>query len=395
MSLDIEKLYQQVSHFASTLKGEAQDYQQKLSQALKLYNQANWPALRHKIEAAKTSWLIAQPIEDGIFTLPPAPKDYTVLATDGSHIETDRHQSISLALINIGRVLISYGQKPGATLESVPELFKKDQLIIHGEGQEQIIEGTLLGIKRTIAECSHLADMARNAPDDRPILALLDGSLILWGLVSMGYPDFVIREMLDNGFLRQLDSLEEISRAKRLALASYISMPGSTEVTNILRVALCPYDIPDCDHYCSRILSGQRPCDEVNGLLDRQLFLGLLAPGQRSPIFQSASSIVKKYYGHHRVNFFYLRLEDEIGRVEMPEWTAVNSNLLELTSSALYDQCLRGMGYPVALSEAHEKAVLGAEERREFESVLEYALEEEGIPILISAKKKSKIRRWI
>jgi len=130
----------------------------------------------------------------------------------------------------------------------------------------------------------------------------------------MGYPDFVIREMLDNGFLRQLDSLEEISRAKRLALASYISMPGSTEVTNILRVALCPYDIPDCDHYCSRILSGQRPCDEVNGLLDRQLFLGLLAPGQRSPIFQSASSIVKKYYGHHRINFFYLRLEDEIGR---------------------------------------------------------------------------------
>jgi len=188
MSLDIENLYRQIVQVASTLKSEAQDYQQKLGQALKLYNQANWPALRHKIEAARTSWLIARPVEDGTLTLPPAPKDYTVLATDGSHIETDRHQSISLALINIGRVLISYGQKPGATLESVPELFKKDQLIIHGEGQEQIIEGTLLGIKRTIAECSHLADMARNAPDDRPILALLDGSLILGDWLVWGIP---------------------------------------------------------------------------------------------------------------------------------------------------------------------------------------------------------------
>jgi len=42
----------------------------------------------------------------------------------------------------------------------------------------------------------------------------------------------------------------------------------------------------------------------------------------------------------------------------------MNGDLSELTGSIVYDQCLRGMGYPVALSEAHEKAVLGAEERR-------------------------------
>lgn len=395
MSLDIEDLYRQISQAAGRLKGQAQDHQQRLSQALRLYGEADRASLKGKIEAARTTWLIARPVEEDTRAISLAPHDYTVLATDGSHIETDRHSGVSCTLINIGRVSISYGQRPIATLESLPELYSRDELFIRHEGQEQAVEGVLLGVRRAISECSHLADMAQEAADDQPILALLDGSLIFWGLVSMDYPNFVIEEMIENGFLKQISRLEDLSRRKRLALASYISLPGSTEVVNILRLALCPHDIPDCDLYCPKVPQGERPCDMVTGVRDRDLFFSLLAPGQRSGVFRSDSSIVRKHYGRHHVNFFYLRLEDEIGRVEMPEWTARDSKLLEFTSSIVYDQCLRGQSYPVALSEAHEKAVLGAQERREFDNVLEYALDEEDIPLKTSAKRKSKRTRWI
>jgi hypothetical protein len=222
-------------------------------------------------------------------------------------------------------------------------------------------------------------------------LALLDGTLILWGLEA--FPDFVTDALLINGMLKCLDAMKKLNKDRRLALSSYISYPRSTDVVNVLRVAVCPNDLPDCDKQCPP--EHGRDCAGLNGVRDRDIFMNLLADGERSALFISPSKVVKEYYGDHKVYFFYLRVGDEIARVEIPQWTAENKELLNLTHTLLYDQCQRGQGYPVALSEAHEQAVVTGADRENFRELVESTLTEEHIASVTSGKSLSKRTRWV
>jgi NurA-like 5'-3' nuclease len=132
----------------------------------------------------------------------------------------------------------------------------------------------------------------------------------------------------------------------------------------------------------------------VAGVRDRELFINLLAPGERSALFISPSKIVKRY-GVHQVYFFYLRTDDEIARVEIPRWVAMDNNLLGLVHVLILDQCRRGHGYPVALSEAHEKAVVTNADKEQFWQLVDSSLVDEHLPYLGSAKSRSKMTRWI
>jgi hypothetical protein len=398
--LDLDKVFPQVGAMVARLKADGVERQKRLQFALaELGKQAgSLSNLKRKISAAKTTWLVAGPVDalDHRYQPPPAPDEFTVLATDGSHIAVDRHRSTRCYLINIGAVALHYGPNPGATLDSFPSLYSgEEEMVITPsgtKGREQPIEGNLLGIKRSVDECHRLAEMAKELPTSRQSLALVDGSLILWGLEA--YPDFVTEALLERGFLSYLAEVEGLNKAGgRVALASYISFPRSTEVVNVLRVALCPYDPPDCDRYCS--LSDSRGCDAVAGVRDRELFMDILKPGERSALFTNGSSIVSKHYGGHRVYFYYLRLDDEVARLEMPRWVATDERLLNLMHSLVLDQCQRGQGYPVALSEAHEQAVVTAADRENFWQLVESSLVDEHLPSLSSAKSWSKRTRWV
>ncbi|MFC1954675.1 DNA double-strand break repair nuclease NurA, partial [Chloroflexota bacterium] len=147
-----------------------------------------------------------------------------------------------------------------------------------------------------------------------------------------------------------------------------------------------------CDVHCP---GGRRDCDSLAGVRDRELFNELLDMGERSPIFISQSSVVTRRYGEHRVYFFYIRLEDEIVRVEVPQWVAQDANLLDLTHSLVLDQCRRGQGYPVALSEAHEQAVVTMADRENFWHLVESSLVEEKMSTPTSGKNRSKRTRWV
>ena len=400
MPLDLNKVFPQVGGMIARLKAEGAARQERLQCALDtLHSQSrNQSELARKIKAAKTTWLVAGLVDglDQCYEPPPTPKEFTILATDGSHIAVDRHRSTRCYLINIGEVVLSYGQNPDATLGSHPSLYSgEEELAIApdgAKGREQPIEGNLLGIKRGVDECHQLVALAKERPAGSLSLALVDGSLILWGLEA--YPDFVTEALLKRGFLSYLTEIEKLNEpTRKVALASYISLPRSTEVVNALRVALCPHDPPDCDRYCS--VNETRDCDAVAGTRDRELFINLLRPGERSALFSSGSSIVQKHYGGHQVYFFYLRLDDEISRIELPRWVALDENLLSLTHSLVLDQCQRGQGYPVALSEAHEQAVVTAADRENFWQLVEAALVSEHLPSLISAKSQSKRTRWV
>jgi len=399
MSLDLTKVAAQVVGMVARLKADLNERQAHLQYALNtLHRQAtDIDNLKRKIASSKTTWLVAD-IVDGLdrhFQVPPLPPEFTVIATDGSHIEVDRHRSARCYLINIGSVILRYGASPDALLDSHPSLYAGDEDLVIApdgtKGREQPIEGTLLGIKRSVDECQRLVELAAGLEPDSSNLALLDGSLILWGLEA--YPEFVTETLLEKGFLSCLNELKKINKDKRLALASYISVPRSTDVVNTLRVAICPQDPLDTDRHCPEC--EKRDCDAVAGVQDRELFSSLLGQGERSALFTSQSSVVRKYYGEHWVYFFYLKLDDEVARVEIPQWVARDEKLLNLAHSLVLDQCQRGQGYPVALSEAHEQAVVTMADRENFWSLVESSLVEEKMPTPTSGKSRSKRTRWV
>ena len=399
MSLDLTKIVTQVTGMITRLKAGRRERQERLDNALDtLHRQADdLEHLARKVDASRTTWLVAGLVEglDRHHEALPLPAEFTVIATDGSHIDVDRHRATRCFLINIGWVVLHYGSNPGAVLDSHPHLYADDADLVIAppgvKGREQPIEGVLLGIKRGVDECRRLAELAAELPAGSSSLGLLDGSLSLWGLAA--YPDFVTEALLDRGFLRYLEEMRKLNEDRRIAIASYISFPRSTDVVNALRVALCPHEIVDTDRHCPGCEN--RECDAVAGVRDRELFADLLGDGERSAVFSSKSSIVEKHYGAHQVCFFYLRVDDEIARVEIPRWAATDEGLLNLAHTLVLDQCQRGQGYPVALSEAHEKAVVTGADRESFWQLVESSLVDEHLPTPGSAKSKSKRTRWV
>ncbi len=61
----------------------------------------------------------------------------------------------------------------------------------------------------------------------------------------------------------------------------------------------------------------------------------------------------------------------------------------------LVRQCQLGLGYPVAISEAHEQAVITGHDRAEFRRMTLMLLEQRGLPTPESANSFSKRRPWV
>ncbi|MFC1918198.1 DNA double-strand break repair nuclease NurA [Chloroflexota bacterium] len=395
MSLDLSKVAAQVGGMITRLIDGAAERQQRLRTALDtLSNPAiDLETLQKKIAGARTTWLVAELTEslDRHYPTPPLPPDFSVIATDGSHIDVDRHRAARYYLINTGSAVLHYGSAPFAELISEPHLYASDEELVitppGSRGRELPIEGNLLGAKRSIEECRQLVKLAMEVPPDFPTLALQDGTLILWGLEA--YPDFVTDVLLHKGFLPCLDDMHKLNETRPFAPASYISFPRSTDVVNVLRLVICPQQPVDCDR-CET-----RDCEVVAGVRDRDLFADLLAEGERSALFISPSKVSRDHYGMNRIYFYYLNVGEEIARIEIPQWAAENESLFNMSHSLVLDQCRRGQGYPVALSEAHEQAVVTGADREYFWQLLDETLVAEKILTHTSAKSFSKKTRWV
>ena len=364
--------------------------------------------LNARVDSAQglLAFLPAEAVEapGGVFDAPPSPSDFSVVAADGSHIDVNRHLPLRCALVNIGGCRLTYGGAPDAELFSRPRLRTADADLYLGDpaspSSRQAVEGALMGLVRTVEEAVALAD-AVDAGGELPTLALLDGTLVMWELGGElpprgRYPDYVRTRLLDEGLLAALDRIRDASRSLRVAVASYISLPNSAEVVNLLRLELCDWDpIGHCQRHCRALVPGDRRCDAAHSLTDRVLFERTLAPGQRSAVFASRSPVARDDYGVHRVHFFYVNVGEEIGRVEVPAWVAVDGALLSLTHALVVDNARRGAGYPVALQEAHEQAVVTGADREAFRNMVERALEGRGLPVYTSQKQRSKRRPWV
>lgn len=401
MTLDLTILSRQVRQMSRDLAQEASSIEARRAQLCEAYLQCagDEETLAQKVDMSRGgTLLLARPVPgeplDLVRDVPFHPSTYRLVATDGSQIEVDHHGIATFYLLNMGRVYLRYGEQPVARLSSRPALFyREDDLYITDGARRVAVEGNYLAARRDLYELQTLEELSKEFFEStRPFLALLDGTLMRWTLA--GAERFIQEALL----MPYLESLERL-RTRHIPVASYISRSRANEVVGMVRLIVCPdIDLEQergarCPQ-CQTISDGENPpCHLCNDMVDTDLFFGRLREGQRGPLFTSMSRVNIESYeskGPHRVHFFYLRVGREMARVEVPRWIAEDATQVDLVHSLVYDQCVRGQGYPVALARAHEQAVVRSADRRTFERMVEGCLVQAELPVSLSMKQEKK-----
>lgn len=397
MALDLTALSMQIRQMSNTLALQADETRERIESVHARYvSQAgaeqDWTQAV-ELSRGTASWLFARPVEpfDLVRDLPDAPAAYSLIASDGSQIDIDRHGAVSCYLINTGRVYLRYGTQPAARLTSRPALYYRPEDLYLTNGTRRIpIEGNYLSVRRDVEELQAVAELANELLHDTlPALALQDGTLVRWTLA--GADKFVQTHFLS----QYLDAMEYL-RQRRIPVASYISRARSTELIGTIRLMFCP-DVNLAEQRgakcaeCSDMRAGKPiSCEVCHSLVDADVLAGRLAEGQRGPLCASMSRINIDSYGEHLIHFFYMRVGRELARVEIPRWVAQDAQQVDLVHSLIYDQCMKGQGYPVALARAHEQAIVRTADRRTFERIVAGSLLRADLPTTASGKRESK-----
>lgn len=281
---------------------------------------------------------------------------YTILATDGSQIYPDRHQGLSCFLINIGRAQLNYG----VTASSV--ILDSQPFLISQETFDNFISSSVVDAFRNDYELKLGFDYAQAS--GHVDLFLVDGTIIFNHLEQL-------ESDIKNRFLSSALAILDQFYQNKILISGYISSPKSKEVINILKQ------------------KSEKPLN-FQFLTDADLFAQILKPGQYSAIFSSKAQITQNYRAESIPHFVYFNTGQEIARIEFPYWVA-QAHKIEFILSIIFDQIQKGQGYPVALSEAHEQAVVKSADRQFFYEMLQ-SLTQENNKIYLSSQKSIKKR---
>jgi hypothetical protein len=393
--LDLAKLARQIPGIGQHFKQEAAASRQRLERAQQLLEQAG--ARQTELVKIQQNWRdtfifsAAVPLEplDTHLAIAAPPYRHSVFATDGSQISPSHHEIAYCYLINVGRVLLHYGQNLHPLLDSLPEVYYKPQ-DLYVSKQWGIRTEEWMGYRRNVLEAQMLSEIACqwvNPPGahGEPNLALVDGSLIYWFL------DGLPLEARDCLLLPILEAWEALRQAK-IPLMGYLSAPRSSEGTNFLRLQACPHPTPNCTIHCGDFQEGRTPCQIFEPLRDATLWGQFLAPGERGPLWRSGSRILNLYEEAQRIYFCYVNVGTEIVRIEVPAWVAEDDSLLNQSLSIVLGQVGKGYGYPVALAEAHNQAVVRGGDRARFFALLEQQMIRAGLRNVGTSYKEARKR---
>jgi NurA domain len=394
--LDLMKLARQMQGIGQHLNQEATATRQRLDLAHQLLAQAKERqadlVTQQQIWRDRLGFTAAEPTEplDTCIDIAPAPPSHTVIATDGSQIAPSHHEIAYCYLVNIGRIVLHYGQNRHPILDSLPEVFYRPE-DLYASRQWGIRTEEWMGYRRTVSEAVVLGEIGTElaqSPQSSlpPTLAMVDGSLIHWFLDPLPAD---ARDRILPPMLQAWDQL----RAARIPLVSYISAARSGEALNFLRLHTCPYLAPDCATHCAG-QTDQAPCQVFSPLRDTSLWSMILNPGQRSLIWKSSAKILD-LYGSNAVYFCYIHMGSEVARVEFPAWVAQDPELLDSALSLTLAQVQKGYGYPVALAEAHNQAVVRGGDRARFFAILEQQMIRAGLKNIGTSYKESRKRNSI
>ena len=350
--LDRAKLIKSLSEVSDSL---FVDYSDEYNRAIKVWQKICADStFLPKIKSCRCSWNV--PFWDdalnGAFDVEKVGGSYNVVAIDGSQVYPDRHRGVACFLINIGTVCLMYGQSSACELKSIPYVFLPDQTDFPGDAFSAEYVDSKRQELEFLSGLEKVLELQKTYTNKKFVL-LLDGSLIFWHLDSYGVET-------KNYFLSKYINLLEQMRQSKIIVASYISMPKSKELINLIKLDLCNFDPNKYDSSCS-----------VDHLVDATIVGSYLPDGKRSSVFKNNSTISKSYPESLVPHFFYLNVGDEIVRVEIPAWIAQEKNLVNQIASACLDQSIKGGGYPVCLAESHEQAVVKGADRDFFFQVVD------------------------
>jgi len=401
--LDLTKVAKAMQGISQHLSTEVAASRQRLDLAQELMTAAykNQAELmqRQKQWRDRILFSTAVPMEplNTCIDLPVPPKTHTVLATDGSQIAPNHHEIAYCYLLNIGRVVLHYGQNRQPLLDSLPEVFYRPE-DLYISRQWGIRTEEWMGYRRTASEATILAELAAAVVGSRvvgdkgtretrgqggeepitnyqlpitiPTLAMVDGSLIYWFLEQL---PLEARARILPPILTAWEQLKALG----IPIMGYLSASRSMESLNFLRLQACIHEVPDCASFCPNQIE-KVPCQVLEPLRDAALWSIQLQPGQRSTLWRSSARILE-LYGDCAIYFCYIHVGTEIARVEVPAWVAEDEALLNQSLGLMLAQVQKGYGYPVVLAEAHNQAVVRGGDRARFFAMLEQQMIKAGL----------------
>ncbi len=284
-----------------------------------------------------------------LFQIKSIQNSYRAISIDGSQIYPDKHQGTSCFLINTGLVDISYDQNASrVVMENEPfvftdsatddDLFPLSAELVNCKRQEYELKAML----------AHHMKIKDSLPEPMSAVHLFDGSLIFWHLESK---DIEMKHTFLSCYLALLHQMYEA----RMIIAGYISLAKAKDLITLMRTSVE-----------NKLITYQGELSDFDECVDATIMNRQLSPGQRTQVFKSGSAINRYYPDHCAPYFFYMHVGDEVGRVEIPAWVARDMDTVDFVASAVFDQCLKGRGYPVVLAEAHEQAVIKGPDREFF-----------------------------
>lgn len=461
--LDLTKLTRQIQGLSQHLTQEAIASQKRLDTAqsqlkLAVARQAELVELQEKWRD-RILFANATPLEplDTKITIPTPSKIHTVIATDGSQIAPNHHEIAYCYLINIGRVVLHYGQNKHPLLDSLPEVFYRPEdlyvsrqwgirteewmsfcrtaseatvlaelacavrasqatvatqlpLLAEEILEEQILEEQIFAEKlleeqileqqileepetpsttktktktKTKAKTKTPTQTTTIKTNPVPTLAMVDGSLIYWFLEQL---PFDARDRILPPILAAWNQLKQAN----IPLMGYLSASRNVEAMNFLRLTACPHPTPDCMGYCPNQVE-QVPCKLFESLRDTTLWASQLDPGQRGPLWRSNARILD-LYEDQQIYFCYVHVGTEIARIEVPRWVAENQQLFDEALGVMLAQVQKGYGYPVAIAEAHNQAVVKGGDKARFFSLLERQMIKAGLKNVGTSYKEARKR---
>ncbi|MBD2430860.1 MULTISPECIES: DNA double-strand break repair nuclease NurA [Fischerella] len=400
--LDLTKLTRQMQGLSQHLTQEAAASRQRLELAQQHFLNAcdRQEEFVQKQEKWRDRILFASatPVEplNTCIEIPVPPKVHTVIATDGSQIAPNHHEIAYCYLLNIGRVVLHYGQNKHPLLDSLPEIFYRPE-DLYISRQWGIRTEEWMSYCRTASEATVLAELACSVvskdkeisspptpPTSKiPTLAMVDGSLIYWFLEQL---PFDARDRILPPILQAWRQM----RDAQIPLMGYLSASRNIEAMNFLRLLACPHPVPDCMSFCPNQLE-KVPCKVFEPLRDTTLWTTQLKPGQRGPLWRSNARILD-LYEDLQIYFCYVHVGAEIARIEIPAWVAENTSLFDESLGLMLAQVQKGYGYPVAIAEAHNQAVVRGGDKARFFALLERQMIKAGLRNVGTSYKEARKR---
>ncbi len=304
--------------------------------------------------------------------------DYIVVATDRSEIPINFDFPLYYYVINIGEIIIKYDDTSYFFANSVPKIFYKEKDLFVDIGEQKLmIKGELLDAKMFLEESISLSSLLEKTKNENiPIISLLDGTLIQWEIKERN-------EQLKQEFINRFQLLFQKSQELNIPIAGYISGSRSKDVTGVVKLQIAS----------SEKNANNEDVKQFDVLRDTDIFSKLLKNGERSILFRSNAPILRYYAAP--IFFFYLNVGSEIARVEIPAFVAADKQKIDLLHKLLLSQAEKGMGYPVALKEAHEQAVIHTYEKSSLQQIFSELLQKESVSIQENYKSLFKKMRGI